>query len=81
MQLNIKQDEVNPLFFSSKKQIKLQIELSRKETQYKLIKCCQFTTKDEEGKVNRYSWNTAIVFFVVFKSNFTYYKMILGNNW
>lgn len=69
-------------FFSSKKQIKLQIELSRKETQYKLIQCCQFATKDEEGKVNRYSWNTAIFFVCFFlKSNFSYYKMILGNNW
>lgn len=51
-------------FFSpAKKQIKLEMELLRKETQYKLMKCCQFTTKDEEGKVSKYCWNTAFFFF------------------
>lgn len=67
-------------FFSlAKKQIKLEMELLRKKTQYKLMKCCQFTTKDEEGKVSKYCWNTAFFFF--FRSNFSHYKMTLGNHW
>lgn len=55
---------INFFFFLAKKQIKLEMELLMKETQYKLMKCCQFTTKDEEGKVNKHCWNTAYSFLV-----------------
>lgn len=35
-------------------QIRLKMDQAGKGTQYKLIECCQFTTKHGEGKVNKY---------------------------
>ena len=64
------------VFSLVKKQIALEMDLVRKAAQYKLTECCQFTTKDDEGKVNKYCKNPDY-FFV---SNFLYYKIILGSH-
>lgn len=50
-----------------------------KETQYKVTKCCQSTTKDEEGKVNKHCWNTAYFFLSLISHIIKWYLEIIGD--